>query len=106
MVAAGINESSNSIIAGQNSNVRLLKFAQGCLERHRQYEHGSSTKSQDYVKVLIFSGDGSLLLAAGTDGKVSIFRYSSSQLSPLEFTVDHGAEIVDADLSPDGQMVC
>ncbi|KAJ3344061.1 hypothetical protein HDU93_003224 [Gonapodya sp. JEL0774] len=115
LIVAGINKSETKIKERQNNSLRLFKVAGNekveHLQEHEAMEQDSSIipSQAPYLKITEWSPDGSLLLTAGTNGELRVFKYPSFKVH-CKFTItSEGSrrpeEIYDAHFSPDGKQV-
>ncbi|KAG2231068.1 hypothetical protein INT48_001729 [Thamnidium elegans] len=81
------------VVTGVNSSVENMSEGQKTINTL------SSTKQEDFQRVVRFSQDGTLVATGTTDGKVHVFRYPEFELLSEPMIVSTEDEVLDVDFN-------
>ncbi|KAI8094597.1 WD40-repeat-containing domain protein [Thamnidium elegans] len=98
-VVTGVNSSVENMSEGRNENCRLFQIESDKFKLEKTINTLSSTKQEDFQRVVRFSQDGTLVATGTTDGKVHVFRYPEFELLSEPMIVSTEDEVLDVDFN-------
>jgi WD40 repeat protein len=98
--AVAFSPDGQSVAAGTESSLLLLRESEGAWKPHQQWRDHHS-----WVKAVAFDRDGQLLVSGGEDGSIRVWDAKHRRKNPLRVFNGHIGPIRSIAVSPDGTAI-